>query len=101
MHFENQVVCRDPLRGTGYYTSQPWVGTALRYQPTANENIAPPARQSRSAAYHDEAPHRAISAAFHAFFIAGGVVRCERARVERVCHVAGRWCANALAGLMG
>ena len=50
MHFENQVVCRDPLRGTGYYTSQPWVGTALRYQPTANENIAPPAHQSRSAA---------------------------------------------------
>ena len=50
MYFEKQVVGRDPLRGTGYYTSQPWVGTALRYQPTANENIAPPARQSRSAA---------------------------------------------------
>ena len=39
---------RDPLRGTGDGTCLPWVGSAPRYQPTANENIAPPAQQMPS-----------------------------------------------------
>ena len=33
----------------------PWVGTAPRYQPTANENIAPPAHQMPSG--HDGETH--------------------------------------------
>ena len=39
---------RDPLRGTVDGVCQPWVGSAPRYQPTANENIAPPAHPMSS-----------------------------------------------------
>ena len=35
---------------------QPWVGTTPWYQPTANEDIAPPAHQNRSAVWPCEQP---------------------------------------------